>query len=260
VYEYVLTAPRLVLDLASDPNHKNKKDFAVTARKLVTDGGPAALRILRRRPEADPNQLLGWMRLDAAQLQYETEASVSSEAPGVRGAQFTALGPGRIWLRNDEIVNAKADPNQFSLGRPCVAHLTNFDTLKYSTATNRIVAEHKGRQLLLDYFPLVNGQYARRHARAVAGHVEALLQEITKSRLELATLTATQGISYEDETDGFVGSSLTYDYGQSLVAVRGDADQPCHLNGALVDQIDLDLKTGRSKAEIVAPGIIRVQR
>jgi hypothetical protein len=256
-YEYVLTAPRLVLDIASDPNRA--KGDAVTARKLVTDGGPAALRILRKGPD----KLLGWTKLDAAQLQYETapRPSASQSAAQARGAQFTAIGPGEIWIRNDEIVNPKADPNQFSLGRPCVARLTNWDTLKYSAATNRIIAEDDAQQLLLDYFPLTDGKYER-HTRTVAGHIEASLKEITKGHLELAMLTATKGIEYEDETGGlsFVGSTLSYDYAQSLVAVRGDDEQPCFLNGALVDQIDLNLKTGRIQAEIPAPSVFQVRR
>jgi hypothetical protein len=244
-YEYLLTAPQLTLDIATDPNRP--KGDNVIARKIVTEGGPAALRILRK----SGGKLVGWTTLDAVQLQYEA------------GPQVTALGPGEIWMRNDALINPKADPNQFSFGRPCIARLTNFDKLTYSGVTSRIVAEDKAQQLLLDYFPLTNGKYDR-HTRALAGHVEALLSEVTKGHLELASLTATQGIEYEyeDPTSGqsFVGSSLSYDYTQSLVAVRGDAEQPCYLNGALVDQIDLDLKTGRAKAEILAPSTFRVQR
>ncbi len=245
-YEYILTAPQLTLDIATDPNRA--KGESVTARKLVTEGGPATLRILRRSPD----KFLGGTQLDAAQLLYEA---------GPR--QFTALGPGAIWVRNDELINPNADPNQFSLGRPCIARLTNFDRLTYSGVTNRIVAEDDAQQLLLDYFPLTDGKYDR-HTRTVAGHVEALLKEVTKGHLELATLTATEGIEYEyeDETSGqsFVGSSLSYDYAESLVAIRGDDEQRCYLNGALVDQIDLDLKTGRAKADILAPGTFQVRR
>jgi hypothetical protein len=244
-YEYILTAPQLTLDITTDPNRAKGQN--VTARKIVTEGGPAALRILRKSGD----KLVGWTTLDAAQLQYEA------------GPQVTALGPGEIWMRNDALINPKADPNQFSFGRPCIARLTNFDRLTYSGATNRIIAEDDSQQLLLDYFPLTNGKYDR-HTRAIAGHVEALLNEVTKGHLELASLTATQGIEYEyeDQTSGqsFVGSSLSYDYAQSLVAIRGDAEQPCYLNGALVDQIDLDLKTGRAQAEILAPSVFQVRR
>jgi hypothetical protein len=244
-YEYTLTAPQLTLDIATDPNRAKGEN--IITRKIVTEGGPAALRILRKRSD----KLVSGTMLNAAQLQYEA------------GPQVTALGPGEIWMRNDEMVNPKADPNQFSFGRPCIARLTNFDRLTYSGATNRLVAEDKAQQLLLDYFPLTNGKYDR-HTRAVAGHVEALLNEVTKGHLELASLTATQGIEYEyeDPTSGqsFVGSSLSYDYAESLVAIRGDAGQPCYLNGALVDQIDLNLKTGRAQAEILAPSTFQVRR
>jgi hypothetical protein len=244
-YEYLLTAPQLTLDIATAPN-RPRGDNAM-ARKIVTEGGPAALRILRKSGD----KLVGWTTLDAAQLQYEA------------GPRVTALGPGKIWMRNDALINPKADPNQFSFGRPCIARLTNFDKLTYSGATNRIVAEDKAQQLLLDYFPLTNGRYDR-HTRAIAGHVEALLNEVAKGHLELATLTATQGVEYEyeDQASGqsFVGSSLSYDYARSFVAVRGDAEQSCYLNGALVDQIDLDLKTGRAQAEILAPSAFQVRR
>ena len=248
-----------MLDIASDPN--KKKPTAVTARKLVTDGGPATLRILRKGPD----RLLGWTKLDAAQLQYEVvpRPPATPDAARTNGAQFTAIGPGEIWIRNDEMVNAKADPNQFSLGRPCVARLTNWDTLTYSAATNQIVAEDDAQQLLLDYFPLVDGKYApHTQTQTVAGHVEASFKEITKGHLELATLTATKGIEYEDEAKGlsFVGSTLSYDYAQSLVAVRGDDEQHCYLNGALVDQIDLNLKTGRIQAEIPGSSVFQVRR
>ncbi|MBM4025064.1 MAG: hypothetical protein FJ280_06590 [Planctomycetes bacterium] len=255
--EYTLTAPRLVLDIASDPNRD--KEGTVSACKLVTEGGPAALRILRQGPD----RLLGWTTLDAAQFQYEVEphASALANTAGARGAQFTALGPGEIWIRNDEVLNPQADPNQFSLGRPCVAYLTNFDTLQYFTAGNRIVAADDARQLRLDYFPLTDGQYDRQ-IRAVVGHVEAALREIAKGHLELASLTATEGVEYEDEAGALnlVGSSLFYDYNKALVAIRGDDVQRCYLNGARVDQIDLNLKTGQIKAEFPAPGIFQVQR
>ena len=245
-YEYLLTAPQLTLDIATDPNRK--KGDNVTARKLVTEGGPAALRILRKRSD----KLVGCTTLDAAQLQYEA---------GPR--QFMALGPGEIWMRNDELINPKADPNQFSLGRPCIARLTNFDRLTYFGATNRIVAEDDAQQLLLDYFPLTDGKYDR-HTRAIAGHVEASLNEVTKGHLELATLTATEGIEYEYEDDksglSFVGSTLSYDYTQSVVAIRGDDAQRCYLNGALVDQIDLNLKTGQTTAKIPGPSTFQMRR
>jgi len=241
-HEYALTAPRFTLDLVKDPNAANQ--VAVSIRRFVADGGPVVLRIQRRGPD----QLLGWTRLNASQLQYQADPR-----------EFTAVGPGTVTIHNAVAMDPKADPNQLGLGRPCYAFLSNFDVLKYSAAAGRIVAEDQLEQLLLDYFPLNEGQYGR-HIQAVAGHVEASLKEAADGRMELASLTASKGIDFEDEERHFVGSDLFYDHGRSLVTVKGDSTLPCYLNGALVDEIEMDLKTRRVKTQIPASSIIQVRR
>ena len=241
-YEYTLTAPRLTLDLVSDPNRKG--EAAVTVSKMVAAGGPAAVRILK----TDAERTLGWTTLEAAELQYRA---------GPR--EFTAVGPGQIWMRNDEALDPNADPNQLSLNRPCYARLTHFDTLTYSAFTGRIVATDQSQQLLLDYFPLTAGRYGR-HIQMVAGHVEASLKERAGGRMDLDSLTASKGVEYEDERSHFIGSTLFYDNTRSLVTVKGDDVLPCYLNGALVDEIEADLKTGRVKTEFPTPSLLQVRR
>ena len=244
---YSLTAPRLTLDLVADPNAKN--EAAVAVRQFVADGGPVAVRILRRHGD----RVLGWTELDASQLLCGEDLR-----------EFTVYGPGQIWLHNAEPMPgdaaAEADPNGFSLSRPCYARLTNFDVLRYTASTNKIIAEDESQQLLLDYFPLIDGQYGR-HTSAVAGHVEAILKDIDGGGMELATLTASQGIEFEDETDyHFVGSVLVYDHTQSLITVTGDDMLPCNLNGALVDEIRMNLQTGHIEAPISTPSLLQVRR
>ena len=254
-HEYALTAPRFMLDLVKDPNAANQA--AVGVRRFVTEGGPAALHIQRRGPDG----LLGWTRLNASQLQYQADPR-----------EFTALGPGTLTIHNAVAMDPKADPNQLGLGRPCYAFLSNFDVLRYSTAANRIVAEARSQQLLLDYFPLDDGQYdpgvstsidrvaGPRHIQAVAGHVEASLREAADGRMELASLTASKGIDFEDEKTHFVGSDLFYDHARGLVTVKGDSTLPCYLNGALVDEIEMNVKTGGLRFEPVAPSILQIRR
>jgi hypothetical protein len=242
-YEYTLTAPRFTLDLVSDPNAA--RAAGVRVRRFVTDGGPANLRIFRRGPD---QQLLGRTILDAARLEY-----------GADPREFTALGPGVLWVHNAELIDVQADPNRFSLGRPCYARLDNFDRLTYSMSTGRISAEARSRQLLLDYFPLTTTGYGRR-IQAVAGHVEALLRPVAAGRMTLASLTASDGIDFEDEKSHFAGSVLFYDRDKDLVTVRGDAVQPCMFNGAPVDQIEMNLKTGYINAPISAPGVLQIRR
>jgi hypothetical protein len=254
-HEYALTAPRFTLDLIKDPNATNQ--VASGVRRFLSDGGPVELRIQRKGPDG----LLGWTHLKASQLQYQADPR-----------EFTALGPGSLAIHNAVAMDPKADPNQLGLGRPCYAFLSNFDVLKYSAAANRIVAEAQSEQLLLDYFPLEDGQHdlgvsdtidrvaGPRHIQVVAGHIEASLKEAADGRTELASLIASKGIDFEDEKTHFVGSDLFYDHVQGLVTVKGDSTLPCYLNGALVDEIEMNVKTGDLRFEPVAPSILQIHR
>lgn len=238
--EYTLKAPRLTLDLVSDPNATNE----LRIRKFVADGGPVVLRVVRK----DAEKLLGWTRLEASRLQYSTDTN-----------EFTALGPGLLWMHNAEATKPQGDPNDFSLDQPCYARLSNFDMLKYSASENRLIAEDDAGQLVLDYAPQTDGAYDR-HARVVVGHVEAFLQRIAAGRMELVSLTASRGIEYVDDTNEFAGSVLVYDRSRDLVTVRGDEILPCYLNDVLVDEIEMSVKTGRVKTPISAPSILQVQQ
>lgn len=254
-HEYTLTAPRFTLDLVKDPNAT--RQVAAGVRRFVAEGGSAVLCIQRK----DSDKLLGRTRLNASQLQYQADPR-----------EFTALGPGTLTIHNAVAMDPKADPNQLGLGRPCYAFLSNFDVLKYSAPANRIIAEDRSQQLLLDYFPLDEGQYDRgvskaaerdggpRHIQVVAGHVEASLKEAADGRMELASLTASKGIDLEDEESHFVGSDLFYDHAQGLVTVKGNSTQSCYLNGALVDEIEMNVKTGDLRFEPAAPSILQIHR
>jgi hypothetical protein len=76
----------------------------------------------------------------------------------------------------------------------------------------------------------------------------------------LVSLTASEGISYEDAESEFAGATLFYDHAESLLTVRGDSVQPCSLNGAYVDWITMDPKTGNTKAEIGTPSTVQINR
>ena len=89
--------------------------------------------------------------------------------------------------------------------------------------------------------------------------MEAFLDQSVEGQTELATLTATNGITFEDEDNQFIGSRLFYDHKKALMTVQGDEYQPCYLNGALVDNILYNLKTGRRKAKVVGPGALRLK-
>lgn len=253
--EYGITSPRLTLDLAIDSNAP--EDVNVNLRRLLADGGAefpggvdangapvVAVRMWRR----SAGKVLGWGALDARELQYDANPD-----------RIVATGPGQIWFHNAETIRSKTDPNR--IVEPCYVRLTNFDTLKYNAASHQIIAADDSQQLLLDYFPLVEGGDSPQ-TRVVAGHVVATLQEIAKNRMDLVSFVASQGIEYDSESDqqNFIGAEMVYDRAGSLLTIRGDDQRPCYLNGALVDAIVVDLKTRKAKAEVRTPSIFEVRR
>jgi len=279
--EYRLTAPRLVLDLAFDANATDdvKAKPRVDLRKLLADQGvglvqatrsaehpPVSLSLKRRAPDplrsadgqrpSDPGagRLLSWISLEASALEYVTD-------PG----RVLARGPGAVWLHNAETIASKNDPND-SL-KPCYVHVANFDVLEYrpapaetgAAAPARVVAQDEDQQLVLDYFPLVDGRPGPL-TQIVAGHVEAALQRIADNRMELVSLTASEGIEYDDEAEhvNFAGSELAYDHRLSLIAIHGDDLRPCRFNGFFVDQIEIDRKNGRLKALFPSTSILQI--
>lgn len=241
-YEYILTAPMLAVDLSEDPNAPSGTRKIGLAR-FEAAGGPVVARVLRREDE----ELTGWVELHSLRLDYEDDEKL-----------FAVTGPGEIRLHNGQEPQTPIDPNEFSLRQPCFAFLTGFDSLTYSAQTNMIVADAADRQILLDYFPQIDGGYDKRHVQADAGRIEIVLTEDESGRTDLLSLTASQGIAYEDPVNRFNGAVLFYDHPQTLVAVNGDAHQSCSFNGAAVDRILMNLTTGATKAEVLGPSTIQL--
>jgi hypothetical protein len=267
-YLFGMSAPTMTLDLVEDPNQPSVEK-ALALKRFSTGGGAASVTIRRRAG----GQLLGWTRLLASQLDYDAGAKL-----------FTAHGPGELQVRNDQapgrtnrppasgagptgskpsdggtVGAAKTDPSLFSFDQPCYAFLRDFDLLTFASETRRIVVAADRRPILLDYIPVIEGKDGQL-VQADAGHLELTLQQVPDSRMELASLIASQGITYEDKTRKFAGNTLTYDREQSLIKVTGDRNHPCYFNGALVNQIEMNVKTGAAKTQLQAPTIFRGQR
>ncbi len=243
--KYILSAPKLTIDMHKDTNEQSLKSRA-GIEHLTADGGLVRLRTIKTAKQ----KLLGWIELESRKFDYD---------PG-KGL-FIATGPGIIRMDNSKITASGADAGKFSLRKPCYAFLREFDTLEYFIQENRIVADARSQRLLIDYFPVVNGKYGQQ-IKAEAGHVVALLTETAEGQTELSTMTTTGGIKYLDEENKneFIGSELFYDHKKSVIKVRGDQLQPCYLNGALVDGIIYDLTTGKVEAQISAPGVLQLNR
>jgi hypothetical protein len=255
--EYMLLSEQLIVDVARDANAP-AGELAGNIKHLAATGGIVSLAATRTAKPGgafaealqDPNRkgLLGGIKLKCYRFDYDAAEQV---------LLFT--GPGLINLNNSQA----ADPNDlskgFSLRRPCWALLDRFETLTYRIRENRIIADGGSRNMLIGYLSTVEGRQAE-PMWAEAPHVEALLYRTPQGQMELSSLTATGGIYYEDSNNRFRGSELFYDHKTGLVKVRGDEARPCNYNGALVDGIELDLNTGKVKANVVGPGTLQLNR
>jgi len=242
--KYTLSAETFTIDLLEDVSYQSRLR-AGDIKYLTADGGLVRLTIFKTSGQ----ELLGGVELQSRRIDYYASQQL-----------FVAMGPGRLMLDNSKVADPATKPAGFSLRKRCYAFLQFFDTLKYFMKTNRIVADAKPEETLqIDYFPIVEGRYSQQ-AVATAGHVEISLVEGVDGRSELSTLTATQAVTYTDEDNQFAGGKLFYDRDKSQLLVQGDESSPCYFNGALVQSIRYDLKTGKVEAPLAAPGAVLIKR
>ena len=248
--KYTLSAPKLTINLSRD-----KSGSDTNIEHLTASGGPVQLDTSKWAEE----ELLGFTKLKCRRFDYDAGQQM-----------FLATGPdGIIAVDNSKIAQPKGEVSRFSLQRPSYAVVRDFETLKYSLEANRIIADAGRGQILIDYFPIANGRYTEQ-VSATAGLIEALLYEAAPGRTELSTLRATGGVTYQEQGKKkkwgkskdiqFVGSEMFYDADKSLITAWGDELQPCLLNGALVDAIEYNLKTGKIKTKITGPGMLQMRR
>ncbi len=233
--KYTLSAPKLTVNLTAGETPD--------IEHLTADGGTVQLDTSKWAGE----ELLGFVKLKCRRFDYDALQQ-----------SFLATGPGLIVVDNSKITGPQKETAKFSLQRQCYAVVRDFETLQYCLKTNRVIADAAPQRMLIDYFPIVNGQYGQQVA-ATAGHIEADLYETADGRTELSTLTATAGIFYEEADIQFIGSRLFYDADNSIITAEGDESQPCLLNGAFVDEIEYNLKTGKAKSKIIAPGTLQMR-
>ena len=242
-YEYTLMAPRFTLGLDVAPDEAGA-ETNVTVTRFAAHGGAVSLVVLKRIEQ----DLAGWTGFEASRMDYEADRQV-----------FTAYGPGVVTLHNARAADSPPEPNEISLKRPCYARLRDFDLLTFSGRTNKIVAEAGAQPIRIDYVPVEDGETGEA-MHADAGYFEVTLRPGADDRRELDWLMAADGITYWDDTNRFAGGRLTYDHADARMTIVGDSVQPCYLNGALVDEIEWNLKTGRLKGEIPDSSTVHIGR
>jgi len=242
--KYTLSSPKLTVDLSKDKqSHADIKHLTASGEVVQLDTSKWA-----------GEELLGFTKLKCLKFDYDAGQQM-----------FLATGSGVIAVDNSKIAETGKKVGKFSLQRPCYAVVRNFDTLKYLTEADIIIADAGSEQILIDYFPVVQGQQGQQTS-ATSNHVEAVLYKTSSGQTELSTLSAKGGITYEEErakkgkTIQFVGSEMFYDNSKSTITAWGDESQPCFLNGALAPGIEYDLKTDRIKTRITGPSTLQMGR
>ena len=153
---------------------------------------------------------------------------------------------------------AKQD-NKISLKKPCYARIMHFDKLKWFLDKNRISATGDNRRLYMGYLPVdVQGQELdEKKVEVNCGKVVADFVELSSGKSEISTLTASNGVSYQDYRYQFEGGNLFYETGTSFVRIAGSQGHSCMFNGTAVDAIEYNLETQKATAEIgQTPGVL----
>jgi len=235
-----LSAPLLTIDLAVVDGTASATDFPRIAH-LTADGGLVKLTSIKTREQ----KLLGGIELQCQRFDYDLEQELLS-----------ALGPGIIKLNNSKNAMSVANTNGLDPRKRCYAFLRDFESLKYYVQDNKITADAgPQRTLRIDYIPVIKGGYGPQTI-VTSKHIEVSLRQANDGQTELSSLTALGGITYRDKENYFVGSSLFYNHLSPMVTIQGNNTMPCYFNGALVDSIKINLKTGRIKAQIPAAGAL----
>jgi hypothetical protein len=238
--QYFILADKLEVDLARKDG--NKPGTSLDVERLIATGGEVHLASTKRVGE----RFLAGVELKCARMDYDT----------VDG-NFIAAGPGLIKVDNSQTDEPQKGLGRFSLRRKCYAFLRNFDSLAFSRGSNHLIADSRSGSLLVDYFPLAEGRSEEDKVAVTASHVEADILETAQGRTEMRDFTAKGAVTYEDKDMQFAGGELVYDANNAVINVYGDKSRPCMFNGAIVDTVRYDVKTGKANTRIKGPGAIR---
>jgi hypothetical protein len=254
--QYMVLADKLEIDLAKK-NPGKAYDSSLSVSRLIASGGNTHLASTKKMvrppstssgqagaPQAGDKLLVG-LELKCASIDYYT-------ADG----NFFAVGPGLIKVDNSQTDEPQEKLGRFSLRRKCYAFLRNFDSLAFSGQSKHLIADSKGGSLLVDYLPLVEGR-GNEKVSVTASRVEADIAETLTGRMELRDLLAKGAVTYEDKNTQVVGSEFIYDANTALIDIRGDKSRPCNFNGAILDAVRYDTKTGKWNTRLKGPGAIR---
>jgi lipopolysaccharide export system protein LptA len=241
------TGDELIVDLIT----KDKSAATIGHITLKSFGRDSNLTTQRL---ADTQRLLAVL-LTCQQMDYDA----------INGTITAAGSPNsQIQIDNSHAqTQESAKQKKVTLQRPSYALIKQFDTLKWHLKDNRVEADGDRYRLYASYMPVkadpVTGEMvsAAEPTRFNAGRVEASFTPLPNGKTEISSVSASNGISYEDQKYQFEGGRLFYETGTSFVRINGSKGFNCMLNGAAVDSIEYNLETGKATTELGhTPGMI----
>jgi hypothetical protein len=210
----------------------------------VTEGN-VRLRSIRT---TDDGEVISNVGLACLRIDYDAVKSI-----------VHAAGPGNIQLNNK---NAPPPPpgaagGKLSLSGPCFALVKGFDKLTWFTEGMQINAD--GEELYLAYWPIEGGRWGR-ITSGQTQHLQANFWPLPEGGSELATVITAGGIFYEEDGGNiFKGEDMLYDAEKGLLLISGSENNPCFVNGAMVDRIEYDVNTGKVRSSLApSPGAVTV--
>jgi hypothetical protein len=238
--QYIVLADKLEIDLVKK-NTNNDSGQAMDVNRMIATGPGVHLVSTKKTGE----KLLTGIELKCASVNYDTT-----------DGNFFAAGPGLIKVDNSQTDEPQDNLGRFSLRRKSYALMRNFDWLSYAGQSKHLTADSKGGSLLVDYFPLVEG-HGNEKVSITASHVEADIADMPTGRTEIQDMQATGAVTYEDKDTQVIGNEFIYDANTALIDIKGDKVRPCIFNGAIIDAVRYDTKTGKWNTHLKGPGAIR---
>jgi len=237
---------KLIVDLITTEDGSEQMDIRHLA---VTDGN---VRLESRRIANGIK--ISHVGLMCQQIDYDAAENL-----------LIATGPGEIQMNNANMPATRASGKKKRTKKdsyydgPSYALVRNFDTLKWYTDKDRIIADGKTKSVYMSYIPvLANGKLGKKDEASVTHMVADFVENQSKQK-ELLKLTATRGIYYKQGKRGnwFLGENLFYDAKTSLMNIYGSDRWPCMINGAVAENVEYNLLTGRKKTNISStPGAV----
>jgi len=238
--QYIVMSDKLEIDLVKKNTNKEYGPSMDVNRMIATGPG-----VHMASTKKTGNKMLTGMELKCASLNYDT----------IDG-NFLAAGPGLIKVDNSQTDEPQDKLAKFSLRRKCYALLRNFDSLAYAGQSKHLTADKKSGSLLVDYFPVVEGR-GKEKVSITASHVEADIAEMPAGRMELKDMLAKGAVTYEDKDTQVIGNEFIYDANTAMIDINGDKVHPCNFNGAILDAVRYDTKSGKWNTRLKGPGAIR---